>query len=155
MDRRVRAVRLDMARPDPGMLDLTTYPVVIASALRFRDVDRWGHINNGAIADMIETARADFHERLERAALWGAAIEAVVAQSFDYVAEAAPPASLSIGIGVLEVGRSSWTIAQLATQHDAAKVFARCTLVHLSGGRALPITPTWRQRLMSAAIMPH
>lgn len=142
-----------MARPDPRLLVSALYPFWSVQAPRFRDVDANGHLNNGAIADAFETARVLLDLKLDKRLVAGTGpAVAIVSMTLDYLAESTFPQALEIGSGVAEVGNSSWKVFQLAVQEDRVVALCRCTLVHLSSARALPVSTEWRASLEEARL---
>ena len=127
---------------------LEDYPYSVAIGPRFRETDRNGHLNNGAITDMFETARVLFDRELGRQAIVGAdPVVALVSIKVDFRTEAFFPEPLQIGCAVSDLGRTSWTMVQIAHQHGAAVAHCRAVLVHLLAGKALPISNEWKAKL--------
>lgn len=78
--------------------------------VRFNDLDVLGHVNNIAYAVYVENARASF---LGDTGLWvmGACIANVIVRTeMDYLREVQFPASLRVGVNVLALGKSSYTL---------------------------------------------
>ncbi|WP_088185597.1 acyl-CoA thioesterase [Sphingobium sp. Z007] len=136
-----------MARPDPALLDLTRYPFRHIITTRFADIDPNHHINNVAMAAAFEDARARFDVAQGHLEAMGDARTMIVANYIDYVGEAHYPAPLDMYVGVLDLGRSSWTLACLATQEGRACAFARAVLVGTVDGKGAPLPETFRAAL--------
>ncbi|MES2884059.1 MAG: thioesterase family protein [Pseudomonadota bacterium] len=78
--------------------------------VRFNDLDVLGHVNNIAYAVYVENARASF---LGETGLWvmGARIANVIVRTeMDYLREVQFLAQLRVGVKVLAVGKSSYTL---------------------------------------------
>jgi len=125
-----------MGRPDPALLDLTRYPFRHVITTRFADIDPNRHINNVAMAAAFEDARARFDVAQGHLETMGHMRTMIAANHIDYVGEAHYPAPLDMYVGVLDLGRSSWTLACLATQDGRACAFARAVLVGTVDGKA-------------------
>lgn len=136
-----------MARPDPALLDLTRYPFRHLVTTRFADIDPNHHINNVAMAAALEDARARFDVAQGHLEAMGHARTMIVANYIDYVGEAHYPAPLDMYVGVLDLGRSSWTLACLATQDGRVCAFARAVLVGTVDGKAAPLPDIFRAAL--------
>ena len=134
-----------MARPDPALLDPTRYPFACEIATRFADLDTNMHLNNVALAGIIEDARVRFHA----ASGYHVAMEgwtAMVANlTIDYVGQGYYPAPVTLHIGATEVGRTSYGVAQLVRQGDTAVALARSVMVCVKDNRPFPIPDSFRE----------
>lgn len=134
-----------MARPDPALLDATRYPFACEIATRFADLDTNMHLNNVALAGIIEDARVRFHA----ASGYHVAMEgwtAMVANlTIDYVGQGFYPAPVTLHIGATEVGRTSYGLAQLVRQGDTAVALARSVMVCVKDNRPFPIPDSFRE----------
>jgi acyl-CoA thioester hydrolase len=143
-----------MGRPSPELLDPSAYPFVNEITTRFADVDPNQHINNVAIAAAFEDSRVRLDMRgdlRDRERYHG--VRVVVAAAYiDYLAEAHYPAPLRIHGGVIAIGRSSWTVGQLAMQEGQPRAFCRATLVSTDGSKAQPIPDTLRHWLEQSQV---
>ena len=136
-----------MGRPDPALLDLTRYPFRHVITTRFAYIDPNRHINNVAMAAAFEDARARFDVAQGHLETMGHMRTMIAANHIDYVGEAHYPAPLDMYVGVLDLGRSSWTLACLATQDGRACAFARAVLVGTVDGKAAPLPDSFRAGL--------
>ena len=105
------------------------------------------HINNVAMAAAFEDARARFDVAQGHLETMGHMRTMIAANHIDYVGEAHYPAPLDMYVGVLDLGRSSWTLACLATQDGRACAFARAVLVGTVDGKAAPLPDSFRAGL--------
>jgi acyl-CoA thioester hydrolase len=97
-----------MAKPDPALLDPAVYPHVCEVTTRFADLDINNHINNVAMAAIIEDARVRFHVASGFAkALPAGAQTMVVSLTIDYLAQAFYPHPLKVHSGLSAVGDRS------------------------------------------------
>ncbi|PEQ12152.1 hypothetical protein B2G71_13495 [Novosphingobium sp. PC22D] len=129
-----------MARPDPALLDPARYPYHTTIEPRFGDLDVNLHINNAAMAQIIEHGRVKFHHATETTLRDGTRTSMVASLHIEYLGEAGLD-ELDMHIGVAAVGRTSRTLAQLVTQNGKPMAFARATLVNIVGGRPAPLSP--------------
>ena len=94
----------------PSATDAASYRCWTTEHVRFADLDLLGHVNNKAFLTYAESGRVAF---LSETRMWmpGAARQNVVARvEIDYRQELHFPADLRIGIRVLKLGRSSFTL---------------------------------------------
>ncbi len=81
-------------------------------AVRYNDTDRQGHVNNVAFVTFCEQGRADFLLGAAAPALPEGASFVLARLAIDYRREVCWPGTVSVGTGVLGVGRSSMRLAQ-------------------------------------------
>lgn len=139
-----------MAKPDPALLDPARYPFTCEIATRFADLDTNMHLNNVALAGIIEDARVRFHA----ASGYHIAMEgwtAMVANlTIDYVGQGFYPAPVSLHMGATSIGRTSYGLAQLVRQdgesgRGAVVALARSVMVCVKDNRPFPIPDAFRE----------
>ncbi|MDB5715826.1 MAG: acyl-CoA thioesterase [Sphingomonadales bacterium] len=143
-----------MAKIDPALLDIGRYPFHHVMTTRFADVDPNRHINNVALVAALEDARYRFDVAQQFHATMGDYRILIAANHIDYVGEAHYPASLDLHVGMVEIGRSSWQLACLASQGGKPCVFGRATLVATQNGKAAPLPNGFRKALGRARLGP-
>ena len=136
-----------MSRIAPALLSPDAYSFAIEVATRFADLDPNGHINNVAMAAAFEDARFRFVLSLGGPQAAGGARMVIASVYVDYLAEAMYPLPLTMRVGVSRVGRTSWTMHQLAEQQGQVKAYCSSTLVATSEGRPTPLSEAWRTKL--------
>jgi acyl-CoA thioester hydrolase len=96
---------------DAVQFDLTRYKHWIDDNVRFSDLDPLGHVNNNAVGQYFENARAALY--MEVTPHWPHRNEIFVLAhtSIDFRRELHYPAPLRIGTAVLKLGRTSMTLA--------------------------------------------
>lgn len=141
-----------MAKVDPALLDPACYPFHHVITTRFADVDPNRHVNNVALAAAFEDARYRFDVSRRFHETMGGNRVMIAANYIDYVGEAHYPADLDLHVGTLDIGRSSWQLACLATQGGRACAFARATLVATRDGRSVPLPDGFRDALHLARL---
>lgn len=134
-----------MAKPDPALLDPARYPFTCEMATRFADLDTNMHLNNVALAGIVEDARVRFHA----ASGYHVAMEgwaAMVANlTIDYLGQGYYPAPLTLHIAATSVGRTSYGLAQLICQEGAVVALARTVMVCVKDNRPFPIPDGFRE----------
>ena len=142
-------------KPDPSRLDLASYPTVTSIQARFSDLDVFGHINNVAIAGFYEEARTGF---VRQAFGTGADRDAALGQIFvvnvniSYLHEARYPGAYSIGVGVLQVGRTSFQVGCGMFDGDRCVGLSEAVFVQLADGGPAPLSAGARAVLHSLAL---
>lgn len=118
-----------MAKPDPALLDPARYPFTCTIDPRFGDLDVNMHINNVAMAGILEDARVRFHHRSGYRELLVDQTSMVASLAIEYIGEASYPDRIEIACAMERVGRTSHVVGQLVTQNGKPLVFARTVLV--------------------------
>lgn len=131
-----------MAKPDPALLDPSRYPFACIIEPRFSDLDVNMHINNVAMAGMLEDARVRFHRASGYRAVLVGKTSMVASIAIEYLGEASYPESIAVACALEQIGRTSHRLVQVVTQNGKPLVFARTVLVTVGpdGPSALPET---------------
>ena len=119
-----------MPRPDAALLDPARYPFSHTISTRFADVDPNQHLNNVALAAMMEDARVRFNQAAGLSVKIGARGAMVASVGMEYLAQGRFPEAVSAHCGIESIGRTSWSIAQLLAQDGLLSVI---DLVDISG----------------------
>ena len=132
-----------MGRPSPERLSLATYPALRRMEPRFGDMDSLRHLNNVAIARLYEDARVRFTNDIGTREAFEPRHGLLVAEvTIHYLLEGGYPDELTLGSGVLDVGRSAFVIAQGLFQRGRCIGTAETALVYVhraeGGARPLP-----------------
>ena len=128
-----------MARIDRKRLDAAEFPVTVEIATRFADLDMQGHVNNAAAALLLQEARAAFNRTANLPDLKGKLRAMVAALSIEYAGEMGYPAPVEISTGILDIGRTSFTLVQIARQHGRAGLYAQTVMVVADADGPAPI----------------
>ena len=136
-----------MARPDPALLDPARYPFTHTVTTRFADVDPNQHLNNVALSAMMEDARVRFNQAVGLSVKMGERRAMVASVGMEYLAQGHFPQPVEAHCGIEQVGRSSWSIAQLLTQQGRVVAFARSVIVAIADDVPAPITDGDRELL--------
>lgn len=133
-----------MARPDAALLDPARYPFVHQITTRFADIDPNQHLNNVALAAMMEDARVRFNLVMGDAIKIGERRAMVASVAMEYLSQGHFPDPVSVHCGVERVGNSSWIVVQLLAQNGRPVAFARSALVAIADDRPTPIAEDYR-----------
>ena len=136
-----------MARPDPALLSPQRYPFSHTVTTRFADVDPNQHLNNVALAAMMEDARVRFNQAIGLKVKIGERRAMVASVGMEYLAQGHFPDAVEAYCGIEQVGRTSWSIAQLLVQHGGVLAFARSVLVAITDDRPSPVAADTRAQL--------
>lgn len=136
-----------MARPDPALLDLARYPFSHQITTRFADIDPNQHLNNVALAAMMEDARVRFNLVLGSAVKIGGRQAMIASVAMEYLSQGHFPDPVTVHCAIERVGNSSWTVIQVLAQNDRPVAFARSVLVAITDDRPVPMTEDTRTGL--------
>ena len=95
-----------MPRPEPALLDPARYPFTHAATTRFADVDPNQHLNNVALAAMMEDARVRFNLAIGSAIKIGERRAMVASIGMDYLAQGHFPDPVSVHCAIEGIGRT-------------------------------------------------
>jgi acyl-CoA thioester hydrolase len=129
---------------------MTDFPFSCPVELRYSDVDAMNHVNNAVYVTLLETARVRLWQA--RFGFSGSAreIPIIVARvAVDYRSPVGLEELVAIGVGVTEIGRSSFTLTYRieASGRLAAEAETVQVLYDYGRGRPLPITGELRGKL--------
>ena len=129
-----------MARIDRVALDQANFPAAVTIPTRFADLDLQGHVNNAAVPVILQEARVDCNTAVDMRGQLGRLRPMVAGIVIEYAAELTHPGEIEILTGVSKIGRTSFTIKQVARQGGRTAIYAETTLViaDATGAAALP-----------------
>jgi len=129
-----------MARPDPALLDPARYPHSVEVPTRYADCDPNNHINNVALAAIIEDARVRFHYASGFAkALPPGGQVMIVNLTIDYLAQCYYPLPILASSGVVSAGTRSLRLRHLLVQNGQPAALAEAVVVYVQDGKAAPL----------------
>ncbi|MGB0288972.1 acyl-CoA thioesterase [Aequoribacter sp.] len=130
--------------------ELHRYPFTTQMSTRYGDCDVMGHINNVAYARLFEESRIRFglalHEtdnlrhfgRRDRLML--------VATHIFYLAEMNYPSDVTVGVGVMRIGSSSYTLScAMFNEQGACVAVNQSTIANGENGKSAPMSEALRQ----------
>ena len=124
--------------------------------LRNADTDQFKHVNNAAIASMLESARMEAFASEVHARLGGATL-AVAHLAIDFHRELFYPGSVAIGSIVTRAGRSSFSVRQGVFDGDGCVASAEviCVLFDPVLRKAGEMSPALRDYLDGGRVISH
>ena len=137
------------ARPRKPVPLLADYPHRVTDIIRYADLDPQGHVNNAVFATYFETGRVALFREPDLGIGVSNATFVLVRQEIDFLSELRWPGGVEIGTGLAELGRSSFTVAQVIFNGEVCAAAGRATLVMLdtTTRRARPLAPETIARL--------
>jgi acyl-CoA thioester hydrolase len=141
-----------MVRLDRQRLLNATFAEKVEIATRFDDLDLQGHVNNVAVAVLFQEARGKFNKGHLSSFLGQGRGLVVGSLHIDYAGSLYYPDPVEIETGVLEIGRTSYLLGQVARQGGQIAAFAEVILVMTENGRAMSIPEDVRAVLEEALI---
>lgn len=139
-------------------LDPARYAVRETLQTRYGDMDANRHLNNVAVAQLVEEARVRFHRHLFGESESGAALDRraiIIAHvAIDYLAEGRYGADVETGVAVVMVGRRSYRLGIGLFQDGAVMALAESVMVVREGGADAPsaIAGDMRARLEALGV---
>ena len=128
-----------MAKPDPTQLDPARYPFHCTIATRYGDMDSNQHVNNVALAGMLEDARVRFHHASGFHASMVGMGAMMGSLAIEFLGQAYYPEPLEFHEGATSLGRTSFQFQQLAMQGGRVVAFARSVMICVADGRPVPL----------------
>jgi len=133
-------------RIDRAHLDAACFPDTISMPVRFDDLDVLWHVNNAAAVIMLQEARVLFSINLALPGLHEIGLRSVVvAMNVEYAAEINHPGPVEIASGLLRLGTSSFTFAQVIRQNGVGCVYATVILAVTGDSGVAPLPDDWRR----------
>lgn len=133
---------------------LSDYPYHVEISSRWQDNDAYGHINNVMYYSFFDTAVNRF--LIEKAGLdihRGREIAYVVSSQCQYIAPAAYPETIYVGLRVIKIGRSSVTYGLSVYAGESKRRVAHGQFVHVfvdrDSDKAVPISSQVKTALES------
>jgi len=133
-----------MARLDRARLDAACFSCSIELPTRYADLDPQRHVNNSAATVLLQEAGIQFDftagvildlYRFVTASLW-----------VEYADEMFFPEQVTVSTGILEFGRSSFTLGQIARQRGRPTLYAETVMVVADASGPAPMPPDMRAR---------
>jgi acyl-CoA thioester hydrolase len=143
-----------MPRPDPALLEPARFRFSHTISTRFADVDPNRHLNNVALAAMMEDARVRFVQSVGINGEPGERRAMVASFAIEYLAQGYFPGPVTVHCAIESIGRTSWVVAQLLVQENRVVAFARSILVAIASDRPTPVAEDFRARLEQWRLMP-
>ena len=138
-------------RIDRERLQREAFPYRCEIATRFSDLDLIGHVNNVAASAILMEGRNRF---IKHCALFSLAHAQLVVAStlIEYAGDLLHPDAIEVGVGVLDIGRSSLRLGQIAWQNGRVGVYAEVVQVTRDERGAIALPDAWRAPLEAMRI---
>lgn len=137
-------------RSNPLRRDLSIYPHQFELQTRFSDVDPQWHLNNARLAEYYQEARVTFFRRLNTQHNYERAKGSrtlVAHQSIDYLGEVDYPGNVTMAVGLLKVGNTSYTVGTAMFSKGECVGLSKTVLVHSSKEGPAPLPQDFRALL--------
>lgn len=125
---------------------LRNYPWHCVLATRFSDQDPNFHINNVAMIGLFQEARLRFTAALDVDGAIRRATTVAASLKTEFIQEALYPTDLTMGVGFVRMGRTSWTVIQGAFCDDQCLAVCEVTVVRLVDGAPDEAPAGWRSQ---------
>jgi acyl-CoA thioester hydrolase len=136
-----------MAKPDPALLDPARYPFTCRIEPRFGDLDVNLHINNVAMASMLEESHVRFHRANGYRRGLAAGITTMVASvTIEYLGEGSYPDPVDFHLAMSHVGRTSHEVLKLVTQNGRPIAFSSTVMVTVGPNGPVAIPASFTQQ---------
>jgi acyl-CoA thioester hydrolase len=140
------------SRIDREHLDAADLPIRVDVPVRFNDLDVLGHVNNTAAVVILQEARVGFNEH----AALGAGFHSVVAgMRIEFAVELQHPGLVEVYMGIVAIGRTSFTMAQVGRQNGRSALYAEVTLVVSDASGPVPIPDDFRAAIERLRVGPR
>lgn len=139
-------------RIDRARFDAAHFPSTAQLALRFDDLDVLMHVNNVSIIALLQEARVHFHRDMALPPLGNGLRTVVGGMNVEYGGELTYPGVIDASSGILAVGRTSYTFAQLLRQNGQAAVYSQVTMVITDANGPAQIPDSYRQALEACGL---
>ena len=117
--------------------DIAAYPVRLTIPTRYGDMDSNAHLNNVAIARLIEESRVRFHYAMRAEGGDVSPGGVMIAHiAIDYLGEGEYPADVESTVGVVALGGASYRLAIGLFQHGQAFALAESVMVRVAPDRS-------------------
>jgi acyl-CoA thioester hydrolase len=129
---------IQSSRIDRASFDAADFPIKAEIPIRFDDLDTLGHVNNAAAAVILQEGRVAFNQHTALPA--AARLRPVVASlRIEFALELLYPGVVEVCSGIAAIGRTSFTLAQVARQNGHTALYAEVTLVFSGANGPAPI----------------
>lgn len=121
--------------------------------VRFSDLDPLGHVNNNAVGQYFENARAALYQEITPQWPYGEHVLVLARTAIDFRRELHMPAALRIATGVIRVGRTSVTLANALFQGEEGVAYCESVSVLINNKTRKPVELSPDMRALFAKYM--
>jgi acyl-CoA thioester hydrolase len=128
-----------VTRIDRQHFDAIEFPIRVEVPIRFDDLDILGHVNNAAAAALLQEGRVAFDQRAALPSLDQGLRLVVASLRIEFAVELHYPGAVEVCTGIVAIGRTSFTMAQVARQNGRGALYGEVTLVVTGASGPAPI----------------
>jgi acyl-CoA thioester hydrolase len=130
-------------------LSLEDYPLSTFDKIRYRDIDKQGHVNNAVYSQFFETGRVEYLYNKDHPLTCESSSFVVAANNTEYIKEITWPGTIHIGTGVTKIGNSSLIMVQGLYQDGVLKATNETVVVQMDEDtrKSFPLTKQTREML--------
>jgi|GEM_PF-86329 len=145
----IEVLTLGGAYMDLKKMKLADYPLNTYDKIRFRDLDRQGHVNNAVYSQFFETGRVEYLYKVDQPLTCDHCSFVVVSNNIEYIKEITWPGTVEIGTGVTRIGHSSLIIVQGLYQNGLLKATNESVIVQMDEDtrKSFPLTDQAKELL--------
>lgn len=136
-----------MPKPDAFLLEAERYPMRSEIGLRYSDLDVNRHLNNVALVEILQEARGRYHRASGMQKATQDFTLMVANLSVQFLGEGFYGEPIICHTGLLALGRTSQTIAQLALQAGKPIAYAETVMVTMLNGKPGPHPSDYRTEM--------
>lgn len=134
-----------MAHVLPARTVLSSYPWSCVLPTRYGDQDTNRHINNAALVGLFEEGRVRFTLALGAVARPPGVNPVVAALNVNFLAETLYPMDITMGLGIVRIGRTSWTVVEGAFNGDQCLAVCEAVIVTVGPNGPVETSQAWRE----------
>ena len=108
---------------------LDDYPIKTYDKIRYRDMDRQGHVNNAVFSSFLETGRVELIYNSSNQIISMDSSFVIASLNLDFILELKWPGTVEIGTGIIKIGTSSIKIVQGLYQDEKLAATAETIIV--------------------------
>ena len=128
---------------------LNDYPIKTYDKIRYRDMDRQGHVNNAVFSSFLETGRVELIYNSSNQIISTGSSFVIASLNLDFILELKWPGTVEIGTGIIKIGTSSIKIVQGLYQDEKLAATAETIIVQTNKktGSSKPLSPKAKEIL--------
>ena len=130
-------INTDLASTDPT--SRAAYAAWTSDRVRFGDLDSFGHLNNAAFATFFETGRVWLFDQMGLEIDGDDWMIVIVRLAIDFRGEVARETLLDIGLGLVRLGNSSFTLTGALFDGDRCVATAEQVIVTIDTSTRRPV----------------
>jgi len=148
-------VDLHVSRPsriDRQHFDAIDFPIRVEVPIRFDDLDVLGHVNNAAAAAILQEGRVAFNQSAALPSLGSGLRPVVAGLRIEFALELHYPGVIEVCTGIVSIGRTSFTMAQVGRQDGRGALYGEVTLVITGANGPAPIPDELRTAIQQLRV---